>query len=279
MSTPVNGVFSYTTSSLDSGEHLSRLSLRFVLAGQQSYRLGRRKFLLDSDRFLVINHGRQYQAVITPENGPVTALGVAFNPRFASGVIRTLTTSADQLLEEPEREDEPFAFFEQSAAVTPEMRATLLKLKCMLDRNEESDDSSGLFAGLLAMLVHHNSDTLKLVKRLPAVKASTRAELFRRVSTAREMIAESACSTKQLGDFAQVAALSEFHFARLFRQVYGITPHQYRNALRLEKAKRLLQEGSLDVNATCLAVGFTSTSSFIRLFRSHFGITPGSLHR
>jgi transcriptional regulator GlxA family with amidase domain len=68
--------------------------------------------------------------------------------------------------------------------------------------------------------------------------------------------------------------LSQSHFLRLFKQAFGVTPHQYLRQVRLQKARQLLVQKNLSVTEVCLSVGFDNLSSFSRLFSQTFGFSP-----
>jgi AraC-like DNA-binding protein len=76
-----------------------------------------------------------------------------------------------------------------------------------------------------------------------------------------------------LDRIADEACFSKFHFVRLFREIYGRTPHQYLTQVRIEKAKEYLEKGE-PVAAACFKVGFDSISSFTGLFKRRTGKTP-----
>lgn len=72
------------------------------------------------------------------------------------------------------------------------------------------------------------------------------------------------------------AALSPYHFIRLFRRIYKQTPHQYLVQQRIAKAKELLRTTDLSVTDICAEVGFESLGSFSTLFRKAAGISPSA---
>ncbi|QMW04467.1 helix-turn-helix domain-containing protein [Spirosoma foliorum] len=76
-----------------------------------------------------------------------------------------------------------------------------------------------------------------------------------------------------LDAIAQEASVSKFHFIRLFKKLYGQTPHQYLILVRIAKAKQLLRTNN-SIKDVCFAVGFDSTSSFTGLFKKITGSTP-----
>src|SRR6186997_579680 len=73
---------------------------------------------------------------------------------------------------------------------------------------------------------------------------------------------------------AAVAHVSEAHFSRSFRAVFGETPHRYLQRRRVERSMFLLRESDRSVTDVCLDVGFTSLGTFSRTFREIVGETP-----
>ncbi len=77
-----------------------------------------------------------------------------------------------------------------------------------------------------------------------------------------------------LADLADVAQLSEFHFARLFKQATGLPPHQFVIHQRVEQAKRLIAAGRLSLAQIAIDVGFSDQSQLNRHFKRLVGVTP-----
>jgi AraC family transcriptional regulator len=77
-----------------------------------------------------------------------------------------------------------------------------------------------------------------------------------------------------LETLASVVGMSQFHFARMFKQSTGLTPHQYLVEQRLEKAKKLLVDSDLTISDVAYNCGFASQSHLTRLFRKHLNTTP-----
>src|SRR5512134_944939 len=73
---------------------------------------------------------------------------------------------------------------------------------------------------------------------------------------------------------AAVAHLSEAHFIRSFRAVFGETPHRYLQRRRVERSMFLLRETDRSVTEICFDVGFTSLGTFSRTFREIVGTSP-----
>ena len=82
-----------------------------------------------------------------------------------------------------------------------------------------------------------------------------------------------------LESLAAVAGLSKFHFQRLFKATYGLTPAAYVSQRRVERAQDLLRATGLTVTEVCHAVGFSSLGSFSSRFREITGETPSEFQR
>ena len=78
-----------------------------------------------------------------------------------------------------------------------------------------------------------------------------------------------------LGELAALCALSEYHFARMFRESFGLPPHQYLLARRMNYAQQLLRTGQQPLGSIAMACGFASASHFNNRFKQTMGATPG----
>jgi AraC family transcriptional regulator len=130
--------------------------------------------------------------------------------------------------------------------------------------------------GLVSHLVQSAQGHRRIAERLPAAKASTRRLLAGRVERARQVIEDSQ-GEPTLDDLARAAAISKFHLLRLFKAAFGCTPSAYVGRKRMSRARRLLRATPMTVAAIGEALGYESTSAFIRAFRRHFGVAPSAI--
>ncbi|RON52714.1 helix-turn-helix domain-containing protein [Pseudomonas frederiksbergensis] len=109
-------------------------------------------------------------------------------------------------------------------------------------------------------------DAQNIVPRnaLPAYK-------LKRVVNAMEA---SLAEAFHLGDLAQEAGMSEYHFSRLFKRATGHSPSQYFIKLRMTKAKQLLVETGMSIIDIGLDVGYSSASHFSQVFKREVGVPP-----
>src|SRR5918993_2162828 len=98
--------------------------------------------------------------------------------------------------------------------------------------------------------------------------------LINKIIVAKHFIDNNYDEAISLSDISNSSLISKYHFIRLFKKTYGRTPNEYLVEVRISAAKRLLKDG-VKIPEVCMAVGFSSTTSFIGLFKKISGITPG----
>ena len=101
-------------------------------------------------------------------------------------------------------------------------------------------------------------------------------DLNRRLLRARDAMDRAYAEPLDVPAIAAVAHVSEAHFIRTFRAVFGETPHRYLQRRRVERSMFLLRETDRPVSEICLEVGFMSLGTFSRTFREIVGETPSS---
>ncbi len=76
---------------------------------------------------------------------------------------------------------------------------------------------------------------------------------------------------------ARVSGVSEAHFARSFKEAFGVPPHRYLLTRRIERASALLRETELSITEIAFQTGWSSLGTFGRTFRDVTGESPGEL--
>lgn len=103
---------------------------------------------------------------------------------------------------------------------------------------------------------------------------ATREEYALRFMEICDYINEHCSEELKLNEIANMSGFSKFYFERLFKQFTGTTFYKYVNQKRIAKAQELLIEPGNSVTDVALNCGFTSISSFIRMFKLQKGCTP-----
>jgi AraC family transcriptional regulator len=97
--------------------------------------------------------------------------------------------------------------------------------------------------------------------------------------TVADYIEANLSEALRLIDMAHMVHLSPYHFARAFKQSFGLPPHRYHVDRRIARAKDLLADRSNSVTDIARALGFAETSSFSSTFRRVTGASPSGFRR
>ena len=95
----------------------------------------------------------------------------------------------------------------------------------------------------------------------------------------RRHIVENLTSELSVEALAQRAHMSPRHFARLFRSETGVTPARYVESIRLEAARRALEDSAQPISTVALSCGFGTSETMRRSFLRALGVSPAEYRR
>lgn len=256
------------------------LSIKSFYRGNAHYAIGSRRFVVDDSCYLVLNHGQSYHIQIEGER-PVESLCLFLAPGFAEAIQHALASTADRLLIEPQPAGtSSAAFFERTYPHDSLVSPALRQLRAIAGQGQA--DPAWLaeqFHVVMERLLRMHANVYHEVETLPAIRAATREELYRRLHYARDYAAALFSTPITLDEMARVAALSPNHLLRTFRQLFGQTPYQYVAGRRVAYAQELLRSTDQGVTEICFAVGFASLGTFSWWFRRRVGLSPTDYRR
>lgn len=102
-------------------------------------------------------------------------------------------------------------------------------------------------------------------------------ELLRRLLRAKDRMDAASHEEWPVGRLAKVSGVSEAHFARQFKQAFGVPPHRYLITRRIERAMSLLRETDLPITEIAFSTGWGSLGTFGRTFRDITGESPAAI--
>ena len=139
---------------------------------------------------------------------------------------------------------------------------------------EEHPGQAVMLDALVRQLAMHLLRSHLIVRRLPSIELSRAGPVDRRLRRAIELIHTRFAEDVSLRAMADAVYLSEYHFARLFKTITGLTPHGYLANVRIEQARTLLTETRLPITQIALRVGYRSASHFAHAFKAVTGVSP-----
>ena len=102
-------------------------------------------------------------------------------------------------------------------------------------------------------------------------------ELLRRLLRAKDRMDAASHEDWPVQRLARVSRVSEAHFARSFKQAFGVPPHRYLLTRRIERAAALLRDTDRPITEIAFATGWESLGTFGRTFRDVIGESPGTI--
>ena len=272
-----NGFALFSTEKLEAENQETRFSVRFGIKGVQGYNINGELLKVTNDQFLVMNKGTQY-GVRAEDGQDTTMLAFCYNEEFVSDFVTAVSHSEEQLLDsfdlyqsDVKSLEFPLHTLLMDEKIRPMVR-DIVQAKLHLEADEI--DEYCIFNKVLEMVIRNNKSSVDSFKGQDIVKNSTKVELYKRLSIARDYIHAHFAEDLNLSELSRVACLSPYHFHRAFKNTFGITPKKLVTHLRIERAKWLLENRSYSVQMVCQEVGFRDVSSFTRLFASYTTVTP-----
>jgi AraC family transcriptional regulator len=220
--------------------------------------IGERTFELSSGEVALTNVGQSHSAHALE----VEFVSIGVSPAFVNELVTEvglMRTSADITFSGSLITDETLTRF--AGAMVSEMAAEQVGHAAMLD-------------ALVRQVVIHLLRSHLTVRKSDQIELSRAGPVDRRLRRAIEFMHDNFEREIALEEIAFAAYLSEYHFARVFKQISGVTPHVYLANIRLERARKLLAETALPISEIASLVGYQSQSHFTKMFKAVAGVTP-----
>lgn len=268
------------------------LSLFLNLRGTSLCTVDRDTRVIEEGSYFISNRSQSYTLQIEKStlaqarsaHKPVETFNIHFGEYFAESVLNALVTPADRILDNGgEGRHDPVSFIPQLYRRSSEFDELIRQIRVFYKEHGFSKlPFEEQLSSLLVYLLQQQRQVMGIVEKLPPVNRSTRIELYKRLSYSIDLIHSSVGKSSgnnieeklDLENLSATACLSKYHYLRLFKTAFGLTPHQYIQDLRMEKARDLLVHTVLPVADLAESLGFVNSQSFSRLFFQRMGIYP-----
>lgn len=258
-------------------KHPARFSVRWVRRGQYVYEVEGERLVLTPGNYLILNNNSKYNSA-TASDVTIENFTVSFDPTVLPGVFQALTQKDEWLLDNP---------FELNDKGETRFLVNTYKVEGEIERlfarfAQESTKSTGTtaldesFYQLVKQLLLDQKKIKREAAQIAGAKKSTKEELYRRVSRARDYIRAHAMEELRVETIAAEAGMSPYHFLRTYKQAFKITPHQELLNIRLVKARELMSaaKNQFSLARIALDAGFNDLSSFSKAFKQQYGTAP-----
>lgn len=255
-------------------------SIKYVAYGREMYVVNGRRYEVTDRQYLLANSHSE-GSVLVDSKSLVKGICIDVSPEIITEVtagtidpgLFNNNVKIDSFLNSP-------GFFEN---VYPSGKTHLGNF---LEQNEDEivkvrgkDTllSNEFYYHLAERIIKDHVPVLKQLQNIKAVKSETRKIIFQKLLCGKEIMDSSFLQTNYIPEIAREIGFSEYHFFRLFKSVFGVSPHKYINNKRMNHALGMLKQGNVTVADVALLCTFPDSFSFSKAFKKHFGQSPSQV--
>jgi len=266
-------IYASTDSAYHYPNHLTPYLMIANFKGTGVYKVDKSPAFINDKFFYFLNAGTELE-IHFKNKASLETLLILFSNQLINDVAYYQTATTEKLLENYS-ESEPVDLY---IPQTPfEYNDTIIHYINKIKTTKDKEDQEILLVKLLDKLWLAKGEVKKGLEKLTAKRRITREELKKRLLYAKLFMQDNFNTPLNIDRIAKEACLNKFHFIKLFKQYYGVSPHQYLVKIKLTYAFALLKTGKLSVFEVCHRTGFESQGTFTNLFKRHYGILPSRL--
>lgn len=262
-----------------SPEPYRSFSIKYVVEGSELYSVNGNKYVVKDKQYLLANkHSEGFVEVDSKKS--VTGICIDVAPHILSEVIASYL-KPDAAIADLELDtffNTPSFLENMYSAQHTHLGQYLLQLENMLIHKiaSTSDFNKEFYYTLSEKIVEDHVPVIKQLQNVKAIKLETRKALYRKLLKARFYIADKFNTDLSIELVARDCGISEYHFFRLFKSAFGISPHQFLIAQRLNFAKQLIEKERPSMTTLAMETGFPDVASFSKSFKKQFGLSPSN---
>lgn len=251
-------------------------SAKYVVTGNEFYTINNRKLAVKQGEYVIGNKSAASSVIIDnvkKVNGICIDIAKELITEIIDYQFQNTTAFSDFLFEQE--------WMAQKYNVNnTSLGYALLQLSTDFDNLSKGNTkvNKELFYAVAECIVNDQSQVFKNFNALKSIKQQTNGRLFNFVYDAKNYIDANFVEKIHIELIAREAKLSEYHFIRLFKAIFNITPYQYIIEQRLAYAKKLLLQ-NYALHEVAFLTSFSDSTSFCKAFKTKYGCTPKQFRR
>lgn len=240
----------------------STYTLKYVLEGSKQYDINKQTVEVLPGQYVLLNQ----DTITTRANKGTRGISIFLAPKLIYEIYdyHIIDRSGFKFFEIPQKKS------------ISKIGAVLGVMTQCIEQNPIAIDSQmdTLFLQLSEMIVEDQLAIQNGFSTLQIIKHTTKKELFQRITDVKEYLNDNIANHISLETICQHVGISKYYLHRLFKEICGLTPLSYLTTIRLEKAKKRLQQSNNTIFEIAIDCGFENTPYFSNTFKRHVGVTP-----
>jgi AraC-like DNA-binding protein len=252
------------------------LGVKYVASGEEVYYANGKKYTVKEGEY-IIGNDFTHSVVHIDKSVPVQGLCIDISPQIISEVALYHDVNGSDLRE--------FLLSDQFFVNRYNVKNTSLgytlndintRIKAGAFRNDLHQNE--LFYSLAESIITDQRFVFDHLSKMSFKKEVTNEEVFRAMLNAKAHMDAHIMDNLSLEELSKQIGISKYHFLRVFKNTFGISPYQYQKRMRLLQARQELMLGH-DILETAIRYGYFNVQSFTKAFKSAFGKTPGVIKK
>ena len=252
------------------------LGVKYVASGEEVYYANGKKYTVKEGEY-IIGNDFTHSVVHIDKSVPVQGLCIDISPQIISEVALYHDVNGSDLRE--------FLLSDQFFVNRYNVKNTSLgytlndintRIKAGAFRNDLHQNE--LFYSLAESIITDQRFVFDHLSKMSFKKEVTNEEVFRAMLNAKAHMDAHIMDNLSLEELSKQIGISKYHFLRVFKNTFGISPYQYQKRMRLLQARQELMLGH-DILETAIRYGYFNVQSFTKAFKSAFGKTPGFIKK
>jgi len=252
------------------------LGVKYVASGEEVYYANGKKYMVKEGEY-IIGNDFTHSVVHIDKSVPVQGLCIDISPQIISEVALYHDVNGSDLRE--------FLLSDQFFVNRYNVKNTSLgytlndintRIKAGAFRNDLHQNE--LFYSLAESIITDQRFVFDHLSKMSFKKEVTNEEVFRAMLNAKAHMDAHIMDNLSLEELSKQIGISKYHFLRVFKNTFGISPYQYQKRMRLLQARQELMLGH-DILETAIRYGYYNVQSFTKAFKSAFGKTPGVIKK
>jgi len=250
------------------------LGIKYVASGEETYYANGKKFMVREGEYIIGNDFTKSIVQINQEK-VVEGICIDISTQIVSDVAEYYDLQASNL-KDFLLSDQFFVnrYNVKNTSIGYSLSEINKKIKNGSFANSLQEQE--LFYSLAESIITDQRFIFDHLNNLDFKKNITNEEVFRSILQAKNFIDEHITENLSLDEISLNIGISKYHFIRVFKQAFGVSPYQYQKRIRLDRAKLDITQG-ISILETAIKYGFSDVPTFSKAFKQQFNLTPGAI--
>lgn len=247
------------------------------LSGSSEVRLDNRRFSISGEVYCLSNNEQHYSLRIPDSHHKTETFNIHFGERLFSEVCHLLQHTVEWTLDNPHyHAGSAYEILPKTNFLDATLRHKIHNLQRLVgqDNGRSPEMEFEVLAEILEKILLDQDARLNRSENITASKHSTRLELYKRVNIGLDFMHTTPFEQIALNTISKVCGMSQYHFSRTFKEIYGLSPMRYLSKLQIQRAQNLVRNKDISLSEIAIKLGFSELSAFTRFYTQRTGVSP-----